>query len=62
MTSFIEINESTGKISIRGRVIRMRVSVSQIQYIKEAIIFSLKLGSETITFNFSEIVRKLAEN
>ncbi len=40
----------------------MRVGVPQIQCIEEAIIFSLKLGSETITFNFSEIARKLAES
>ncbi len=62
MTNFIEINEGTGKISIRGRVIRIRVGVPQIQYIKEAIMSSPKLGSETITFNLSEITRKLAES
>ena len=62
MTNFIEIDEDTGKISVRGRVIRMRVGVFQIQYIKEAIMSSLKLGSKTITFNLSEIARKLAEN
>jgi len=40
----------------------MRVSVPQIQYIEEAIMSSSKLGSETITFNLSEIARKLAES
>ncbi len=62
MTGFIEVDEGTGKISVRGRVIRMRVGVPQIQCIEEAIMSSLKLGSETITFNLSEIARKLAES
>ncbi len=62
MIGFIEVDEGTGKISIRERVIRMRVNVPQIQCIEETIMFSLKLGSEMITFNFSEIARKLVES
>ncbi len=62
MTDFIEVDEGTGKISIRKRVIRIRVSVPQIHCIKKAIMSSPKLESETITFNLNEIVRKLAES
>ncbi len=62
MTGFIEVDEGTGKISVRGRVIRMRVGLPQIQCIKEAIMSSSKLESETITFNLSEITKKLAES
>ncbi len=62
ITSFIEVDEGTGKISIRERVIRIRINIPQIQYIKEAIMSSPKLKSETITFNLNEIIKKLAES
>ncbi len=62
MIGFIEVDEGTGKIWVRGRVIRMRVGLPQIQYIEEAIMFSSKLESETITFNLNEIVKKLVES